>query len=169
MNDNDDSVIFYTPLQRRLHWLVLVLLIVQYVLQGPMEQAMHRVEQQQTLGFTGFLVTTVHTWGGIVIGAMMLWRWQLRRRVVPLAAGNLSERQERWIRWHHVALYGVVVAMTLTGVLHYYLGVEAASRWHELGKWLLAVLVAVHVAGALSHGRDGLVVLRRMMGRSNTH
>lgn len=166
MSGNSDSVIFYTPLQRRLHWLVLLLLIAQYALQIPMQRAMEAIERQETLGFLSFLVTTVHTWGGIAIAALMLWRWQLRRRAVPLAGGTLSAFQESLVRWHHVTLYVVVVLMALTGVVHYYFGFSPAGRWHEWGKWVLAVLLLLHVAGALSHGREGLKVLQRMMGRS---
>ncbi|MGQ7845383.1 cytochrome b [Granulosicoccus sp. 3-233] len=165
MSGNSDNVIFYTPLQRRLHWLVLLLLIVQYSLQIPMERAMQAIEREEALGFLSFLVTTLHTWGGIAIGAIMIWRWQLRRRVVPLAGGTLSGRQERFVRWHHVALYAVLLLMVVTGVVHYYFGFQPAGRWHEWGKWLLAGLIAIHVAGALSHGRQGLKVLHRMMGR----
>jgi len=165
MSGNADNVIFYTPLQRRLHWLVLLLVIAQYALQGPMHRAMEAIERQETLGFVSFLITTVHTWGGIAIGAIMLWRWQLRRRSVPLLGGTLSKRQESLVRWHHVTLYGVLMLMVLTGVMHYYFGFQPAGRWHEWGKWLLAGLIAVHVAGALSHGRPGLKVLHRMMGR----
>lgn len=165
MSGNSDSVIFYTPLQRRLHWLVLLLLIVQYALQVPMERAMDVIDRQETLRFSGFIVTTLHTWGGIAIAAIMIWRWQLRRRAVPLVGGTLSERQERWVKWHHVGLYVVVLAMALSGIMHYYFGFQPAGRWHEWGKWVLAVLVSIHVAGALSHGRAGLKVLHRMMGR----
>jgi len=166
MSGNSDNVIFYTPLQRRLHWLVLLLVIVQYSLQVPMERALEAIERQETLGFLSFLVTTVHTWGGIAIAAIMIWRWQLRKTVVPLADGTLSARQNCLVRWHHVSLYGVLLLMALTGVLHYYFGFVPAGRWHEWGKWLLAVLIGIHVAGALSHGRPGLKVLHRMMGRS---
>lgn len=166
MSGNSNNLIFYTPLQRRLHWLVILLLIVQYSLQIPMGHAMDAIERQETLGFVSFLVTTVHTWGGIAIAAIMIWRWQLRKRAVPLAGGNLSVRQERWVRWHHVGLYGVLLLMALSGTMYYYFGFQPAGRWHEWGKWLLAVLILIHIAGALSHGREGLKVLNRMMGRN---
>lgn len=167
MSSSADGTIFYTPLQRRLHWLVLLLLIVQYALQIPMKASLAAIDRQETLTFFQFLVTTVHTWGGISVAAIMIWRWQLRRRAVPLAGGGLSAVHERWVRWHHTSLYAVLMLMVLTGVLHYYFGFRPAGRWHEWGKWLLAVLVGVHVVGALSHGSRGRKVLQRMMGRDS--
>lgn len=166
MSGNSGSTIFYTSLQRRLHWLVLLLLVIQYSVQIPMGRAMDAIERQESLSFLSFLVTTLHTWGGISIAAIMIWRWQLRRVVVPLAGGTLSLRHERWVRWHHVSLYLVLILMALTGTMHYYFGFQPAGRWHEWGKWLLAALILIHVAGAFSHGREGLKVLHRMMGRN---
>lgn len=166
-NNSEPEPVFYTPLQRRLHWLVLVLLLVQYGLQLPMISAMTAIEDHQTLTFTQFLVATVHTWGGGCIAAIMCWRWQLRRRTVPLAAGRLSVLRARWVRIHHVTLYAMVIVMALSGACHYYLGWAFAARWHELGKWLLLALIGVHIAGALSHVGDGSRVLQRMMGRNS--
>lgn len=167
MSAASDRSIFYTPLQRRLHWLVVGLLVVQYVLQTPMREALEATDRQETLTLMQFLVTTVHTWGGIGIAAVMVWRWQLRRRDVPLAGGNLSSGQESRVRMVHVSLYLVLILMAVTGTLQYYAGFEPAAHWHAWGKWLLAALVGIHVAGALLQLRHDSSVLRRMMGRDS--
>jgi len=169
MSRTSGTAVFYTVLQRRLHWLVIFLLSGQYLLQGPMRDAIAAIERHETLGFTQFMVTTVHTWGGICIAAIMLWRWQLRKRVVPLNEGLLSQKQARWVTAHHVSLYAVIFVMAISGAMHYYLGWAFAARWHELGKWLLLALILVHVIGALLHVRQGSTVLRRMMGRNSLH
>jgi len=167
MSQSPEPVNFYTVLQRRLHWLVLLLLALQYSLQVPMKAAMATIEQGQTLSFLQFLVTTAHTWGGISIAAIMIWRWQLRRRRVPPGAGNLTPMHERVVRWHHISLYVVLVLMASTGALFYFLELQQAAQWHEWGKWLLLVLVGAHIAGALSHAIRGDTVFQRMMGRGS--
>ncbi|MFK8080511.1 MAG: cytochrome b [Granulosicoccus sp.] len=167
MSQETETGVFYTLLQRRLHWLVIILLAGQYVLQGPMREAISAIERQETLGFIQFLVTTVHTWGGIGIAVIMAWRWQLRQRVVPLNGGHMSRTQARWVRAHHVSLYAVIFLMAISGALHYYMEWHSAGRWHELGKWLLLALIIVHVLGALLHLQQGGTVLRRMMGRNS--
>jgi cytochrome b561 len=158
------SGLFYTRLQRRLHWLVIIMLILQFSLQSPMSGAMAAVERGETLGFVAFIVTTLHTWCGISIAAIMLWRWQLSRRHVPLAAGKLPSLRSRIVRLHHLGLYVVVVMMALSGAMHYYFEIEVAAVWHEWGKWLLLGLIGVHIAGALTHIGNGSRVFQRMMG-----
>ena len=161
------SPVFYTLLQRRLHWIVLVLIAGQYALQGAMRDALAAIDRHETLGFTDFLVTTTHSWSGICIAAIMLWRWKLRKRKVPLNGGHLSHALARIVKIHHVSLYVVIVAMALSGALHYYVGWQMAARWHELGKWLLLVLISFHVAGAVMHALKDHKVLQRMMGRDS--
>lgn|GEM_PF-754973 len=167
MNSEVSEPTFYTVLQRRLHWLVIVLLTLQFALQQPMQNALAEIERNEPLGFIEFLVTTVHTWGGISIALIMVWRWMLRRREVPLNGGCLPRTLERLVKMHHVSLYVVVIAMAGSGAMHYYAGVQAAARWHELGKWLLLALIGVHVAGAAIHAFQGHTVLQRMMGRGS--
>lgn len=159
--------VFYTKLQRQLHWLVILLLAGQYLLQNPMRSAMEAIEGGQTLGFTAFLVTSLHSWSGISIAALMLWRWQLRKRYVPLNDGKMSLGKAKWVTIHHNSLYVAVVLMALAGALHYYLDWPLAAQLHKLGKWVLAGLILVHIAGALVHVRGGSMVLRRMMGRNS--
>lgn len=169
MSNSSDSVVFYTRLQRRLHWIVLLLVIAQYALQWSMKSALESIEHDQSLTFLEFLVTTLHTWGGLSIGAIMLWRWQLQRRTVPLAAGRLTPRRQTWVRLHHLSLYAVMLLMVLTGAMHYYAGVEWAARWHEWLKWLLLMLIGIHIAGAVLQLRSGDAVFQRMMGRDSLH
>ena len=158
---------FYTRMQRRLHWLVILLLALQYLLQGRMRDALAAVESEQTLDFGQFLVTTIHTWSGISIALVMLWRWQLRKRKVALNGGQMSPVLASCVRVHHASLYVTVWVMAMTGAAHYYLHWQQAARWHELGKWVLLVLILVHVAGALLHAARGSTVLRHMMGWSS--
>jgi len=164
MNGRADTQIFYTRLQRRLHWLVVVLLAGQYLLQGAMRRALSTIESEQTLNFGQFIVTTLHTWSGISIAMIMIWRWNLRKRRVPINGGKASVALERWVECHHISLYVVVGVMAFSGAAHYYLHWEQAARWHELGKWVLAGLVVSHVAGAVLHAARGSTVLRQMMG-----
>lgn len=158
---------FYTLLQRRLHWAVILLISCQFLLQDAMRDALYAIEQQESLGLGQFVVTTLHTWGGAGIAILMLWRWRLRKRAVPLDGGLMAHRKAFWVNLHHISLYIVVLLMAATGALHYYLAWSLAGRWHELGKWLLLALISIHVIGALSHLGSDSKVLQRMMGRGS--
>ncbi|MFK7893374.1 MAG: cytochrome b [Granulosicoccus sp.] len=167
MNDLPSDTLRYTSLQRRLHWLVIVLVFVQYLAQETMGEAMRVIEQHEPVNAGHFFVITIHTWFGALLAAVMIWRWTLRRRPVPVNGGLMARHRARYVAIHHKILYLTIILMALTGALHYYAGLPTAGRWHELGKWLLLVLIAIHVLGALSHVRGGSGVLRQMMGRGS--
>ena len=171
MHQRDASPPRYTRLQRRLHILVMLIIASQYLFQGPMRDALELIESGADLSLSGFLITTVHTLGGALIAAAMLWRWRLaRQNPVPVAAGRLGAKASCYIRIHHRLFYVMVLIMAISGALHYYLGWPLAGRWHELGKWGLAALIGLHVAGALWHVVAGhREVFSRMMGRDRSH
>ena len=147
-----DKVIRYGAVQRKLHWIVLLLVVQQYVLQGPMRDAMQNLTHSGTLGAIGFLVTTLHTWGGAVIGLIMVYRIWLRwQRPVPVGAGGLRPWSSLLALVVHWSFYVVLLFMACTGVLQYYFEWEPATQWHRWGKWLLLALIVVHVLAALLH------------------
>ena len=151
---DEDPLPTWTPLQRRLHWLVAALVLAQFLLQRPMRAASEAVADGVAVSFGQFAVTTLHTWGGAGIAALVVYRIVLRRRrPVPVGGARLGPRESRLIGWYHASLYGLLLAMALSGALHYYAALPGAARVHELGKWLLGVAVAVHLVGALRHAR----------------
>lgn len=153
---SDDGL--WTALQRRLHWGVAAIVLVQYLSQDAMRDAMALVEVDRAPGFGAFLVTTLHVWGGAAIAFAIVWRVRLRVNK-PLGKRPLAAHL------NHALLYLVVLVMAGSGALHYGFEIEAAARWHEVGKWVLAGSVALHVVGAVWHWlvrRDG--VLPSMLG-----
>ena len=170
-SETGGQVPVWSPLQRRLHWLVALLVLGQFALQGPMRAASEAAATGAAVTFGQFVVATLHSWGGATVAVLVGWRLLLRRRAaVPVAGGRLGARAARLVGWHHALLYGALMAMALSGALHYYADVDGAARWHEAGKWVLVVLVLVHVAGAAVHAlRPGDTVLQRMWtGRDGT-
>ena len=146
----------------------------QYLLQGPMRDAVDAIERGGTVDALGFLVTTAHTWSGATIGLLLAWRLALRRarareRAASAGAGGhvgegggtvpghaapapIAARLRGAVaRANHAALYLVTAAMVASGSLHWYAGLPAAAAWHGILKWALAALVALHVAAALWH------------------
>jgi len=170
----------YTRLQRKLHWWVACLVPIQYLGQNAMRSAMERVDTAQastqtsiqtpTLG--DFLITTGHSFVGISILVLIIWRLKLRRdNPVPVASNSepasstvLGILAQAW----HLALYLAIGLMAVSGGLTYYTEFGPAGRVHELGKWLLGTLVIGHILAGLTHWlvfRDqvmqGMLVQRR--------
>lgn len=159
----------WTSLQRRLHWLVALLVLGQYLAQRSVREASAAAAAGDAVGLGGFVAITLHVWGGTALAALVLWRLALRRRrPVPVAGGRLGPRARRLVALHHGVLYGVLLAMASSGALSYYGGWESASRWHEIGKWVLGAAVAVHLGGVLWHlVRGDGEILRNMWPRAD--
>jgi len=161
----------YSALQRRLHWVVVVLVALQYLLQSPMRAAMSSLHKNIPVSGVDFLVTTLHTWGGAAIGAIMVYRlWLRRQNPVPAGAGQLQGKAQLVASGVHWGFYAALFFMVVTGTLHYYLGLHWAASWHERGEWLLLVLIGVHGLAALLHHfwkKDD--VLRQMWGSGPPH
>ncbi len=150
-------------MQRRLHWLVAAVVLVQFLTQDVMREALRQVEANQAPGFATFVILTLHVWGGAAAGCLVLWRIRLRLsgrlQIRPLAA-----------HINHAVLYLLLTIMAVSGALHYGAGLGWAARWHVVGKWLLVGAVGLHIAGSLWHAvvkRDR--VLGSMLGRDSDH
>lgn len=161
-----NNVTRYSALQRKLHWLVVLLVALQFLLQSAMKEAMQSIDSNEAISLGQFLVTSVHTWGGIGIGGLMLYRlWLRAHNPVAAGAGQLGKRIQLLSLCMHWGFYGLLLLMALSGMLSYYFDQSWASKWHWLGKWLLAAMICLHTLAALLHHfwkKDD--VLRQMLG-----
>jgi cytochrome b561 len=165
----------YSPAQRGLHWataVVVFLLLPVGVLMTNLGQG----------GFTNALYE-MHTSVGLLALVIVLFRLGVRLlRGAPPPEPSLTPWERTVSEIVHKALYGLVLVMPLLGyagtamccapVKLFWLvpvpiplsGSEATVKLiftlHEVGGWILAGLVAMHVAGAarpaLGHGRGSL-------------
>ena len=119
----------------------------------------------------------------MVAALRILWRW---RNGMPEPAGPYPEWQHQLATTTHIVLLLATVALPLSGALYSYAGghpvpvlglfsiqTDTKIPWmydtfkfiHGWAGWILAAIIAVHVAGALKHhivNGDG--TLRRMLG-----
>jgi len=167
----------YGPTAKVLHWLIVVLLVVQYLI-GWFMPDLHR-------GMQPGAPMLLHVSIGMLILALIVLRfaWRLGHPVAPEA--SLPPWQRLSSEWVHWMLYGLVLLTTLTGWnfvafrdWHLQLfsllplplialpGEEffARGHWHQILEYALLGLIGLHVAAALAHRfvyRDG--VMQRML------
>lgn len=173
----------YTRTAIALHWLIAVLVILQFgwgwwMLDIPKQPVGPRVD-----------AFNLHKSIGMTIFALMAARlaWRIAHRPPPLPA--MARWQARLAHGNHVALYVLLMAQPVIGYLGSevsgfpvkYFGVTlpgwagknvALKEWlsgaHLALSWLIALSVVLHVAGALKHAlldRDGLLA-RMGVGRA---
>lgn len=171
------SVSRYDPVARLLHWVVVVLLVVQYVIAWTMPD-IHRDTQPLGLIVWHLAIGTAII---AVMAARVVWRFFRRepdaidatpfmRFVARLTHGLLYtllivQPVMGWVnassRGWHVTLFGAIELPPLSAAGSH-LG-HAMGDLHQVLAWALIGLVGLHLAGALYHRfvlRDGL--LRRM-------
>jgi cytochrome b561 len=173
----------YTRTAIALHWLIAVLVILQFAWGWWMQEIPKQPVGPRVDAFN------LHKSVGITILALMVLRilWRIGHRPPPLPP--MPPWQAQAARITHVALYALLVIQPLSGYLGSefsgfpvkYFGMtlpswagkdavlkEALSGVHLVTSWTIVVVVGLHVAGALKHAlvdRDGL--LSRMgIGRS---
>ena len=148
----------YSRVQILLHWIVVALIIFQIAGHEPMAEAWEVVKTG------GMPVMSVMVWGhvtaGIAVLLLVLWRIGLRlRRGAPEAPAGPA-----LIHWAgkitHLALYGLMVLVPLSGMAAWFGGPVVAAEAHEVMKNLILILVLLHVGAALYHQflvKDGLM------------
>lgn len=149
----------YSAVQIGLHWLVAVLILLQFVLHDSISAAWRAIRRGQEAGFDPLVAQ--HVLGGIAIFALVVWRIALRRRRgVPPLPKEESPALQLVAKATHAGLYLMMLALPISGAAAWFGGVGAAAEAHEVGKAILLLLVALHVVGALYHQfvlRDGIM------------
>ena len=161
------------------HWLIVLMIITQWVIAERADDLPNGLAKLQTLALHKSIGMTVF----MLAILRLVWRWA---NPVPTLDG-VTRGWERWAAsFSHVALYALIFAMPITGLLmssaHAYSvswfslfqwpdlvqpDHELAERLEWLHKLLFKVLVGVavlHVLGALKHHFiDRNEVLKRML------
>jgi len=167
----------YSPLAVRLHWIVALLVALQFLLKGAMVSTMNAIRADQTPAIADYLLANVHVLSGLSIGGLMLWRLHLRllnmrqprnpgqmeddasgqrRQPAPGQSGDLSRTVRLQVVFRplasvvHWAFYGLLLLLPLTGLLAYY-EVSLAASAHRVCQRLLLALLFMHILAALVH------------------
>jgi len=161
----------WTRLNISLHWLVVVLIGVQYFIgewmvaffDGGLEG---KSMEGSTVAF-GYLHMTIGV-SILLAASLRLWDRFAHGRPAP------SENEPNWAvalaRVSHFALYLFLLAMPIAGLTAWLLGNEWVGDQHILASNILLGIIALHVAGALAnHFWFKTNALRNMMpGRGRT-
>jgi cytochrome b561 len=151
----------YSAAQITLHWAIVALIGVQLLVNAGMQQGFAD-RMNGTSPSTGWAV--LHIALGLAVLGLAALRLGLRltRGTPPPPPDNPV-----LVTWAgmlaHLALYLLMFAMPLTGAIAWFGHSEIAAELHELGQRILALLIGLHVLGALvEHFIFGQNTLLRM-------
>jgi cytochrome b561 len=156
----------YTAVAMTLHWLIALMLAGLFALGSYMEALPLSPSKLQLYAW--------HKWAGVTVFGLVLVRilWRASHRP-PALPPQLPRWQAQAAAWSHIALYGLMLAIPLSGWLMssakgfttVYFGVwplpdllgkdaalgELLKEVHETLNKLLLLLVSLHTAAALKH------------------
>jgi cytochrome b561 len=157
----------YSRTQIALHWAVALLILFNLIFSDPMSELWRQIEH------SGPATTTTGAWAHIIVGiavlAFVAWRLILRvSRGAPHAPAGTNRLLKLAGDAGHIALYALMIAMPVTGLMAFYGGFDGLGDLHgELLKSLLWALIALHVVAAFYHHfflKDGLLNRMRKAG-----
>ncbi len=156
----------YSSLRITLHWVVLGLVVLQFLLKEGMVATMEAARLGTTPDVFSYFVGMLHLLNGLAIAGLMLWRLFLRLKArgdnPPAPLAGWQDRLAVGVHW---LFYATLIGLPLTGLLAYY-DIALGHVLHHYGPWLLLLLVFLHLAGVVYHHfwlRDQ--TLQRMLRR----
>ena len=140
----------YSNSQIALHWAVAVLVVGQYLFNEPIAQAWNAAANGLPVSFSPLILA--HVAGGVLILALVIWRLVLKsQRAAPPPPDNEPALLKLAGQLAHWSLYGLLAAMSISGMAAWFGGLEAAAAAHGVLKILLIALIGLHVLAVIFH------------------
>ena len=149
----------YSLSQILLHWVVVLLLLPQYLLEDGIKAAWRAFRQGTEASFD--VTVPMHVFGGLTVLVLVLWRIAIRlRRGAPEAPEGGNPLLDKIAGLTHLLLYALLIAVPATGAAAWFGGFTELGDVHEALKTVLMILAGLHIVAALYHQfvlRDGLL------------
>lgn len=161
----------WTSFNITLHWLIVGLVAVQYLIGGWMIDFFDGGLEGTALNGSTVVLGYLHTVIGLsILVAVSLRLWDRFTHGRPEHSGGEPNWAVKLAKVSHIALYFLLLAMPIAGLTAWLLGNEWLGDQHVLASDILLGIIALHVAGALAnHFWFKTDALRNMMpGRGRT-
>lgn len=148
----------YSRLQIALHWIMALLILWRFLFNDAMTRAWGAIGEGLQPAFSPPILAHVLVGAAILIAS--IWRLciEARRRSPAMVGDNGLLNRVAWLT--HLALYGLMILMPISGALAWFGGVQAAADIRNVPKIALLALIVLHIIGALYHQfflRDGVM------------
>ncbi|WP_158963739.1 cytochrome b [Chachezhania sediminis] len=139
----------FTPVQKALHWAVVVLLGFQFFVFDGMGRPFHQLMD----GVATYTTTVIaHIAIGLAVLVFALWRLVLRaRHGAPAAPEAEPEALRKVSKLAHAAIYLLMLVLPVTGLIAWFGKVGNVAEVHEVLTNALLALVILHVAAVAVH------------------
>jgi len=154
----------YSKKQIRLHWIIFVLVVLQFVLHEPMSDSWELIKKGQEPVLRPLVVQ--HVVGGLMILALVIWRLSIRvKRGAPALPKEEHPVLKGLAHLSHWVLFAMLIFMPISGAIAVFGEVIPAGNAHEVMKAIILLFMALHVVGAIF---QQFVLKANIMGRMRT-
>lgn len=142
------SVTGYNRTQIILHWVIAALVVFQFVGHDAIVEVYDLINKGQEPAVP--VMARAHVLLGILTLVLAIWRVILRlTRGAPELPAEESASLKVVAKITHLALYGAIFIMPLSGMGAWFGGQEIADTVHTTFKFVVLISVALHVIGAV--------------------
>lgn len=139
----------YSPVQIALHWIIVLMIPIQYLTGGSIERTHHAVHMGIEPDRWDVSQHVVHNYCGMAIGLLMGLRLLVRLfsrgpAATPKSAFTIATAA------FHLAFYAAIIGQASIGFVASYVTFKVAPL-HVAGTWVILGMVAAHVAAAAWH------------------
>ncbi|MDK4724953.1 cytochrome b [Rhizobium phaseoli] len=139
----------YSLTQIGLHWLIAVLVPIQYLTGGSIERTHHAVHMGMAPVAWDIVQHHIHNYAGIAVGLLMGARLTLRLMRPPVQVGT-ETAADKIARLLHHGFYVAILAQAAMGVIASYVWFGIAPI-HVIGSRIILAMVALHLFAATWH------------------
>ena len=140
----------YSKLQIRLHWLLAILILIQFVLHEGILGLIALTERGEVPTLFEQIWGLSHVAIGFLVFVLAAFRLVVRiKQKVPAPPENENKFLQQIAHLTHLALYAVLLIMPISGSVAWFGGVEQAAMGHNVGKVVLLVFAFLHIGGAV--------------------
>jgi cytochrome b561 len=139
----------YTLAQIVLHWMIAIVVPVQYLTGGSIERTHHAVHMGLIPDRWDMFQHKVHIYAGMVIGALMGVRLLVRLISGSTSSGETGRLQIA-ARMLHYGFYAAIIGQASMGFVASYLWFGIAP-YHVIGSWIILGMLFLHVSAAAWH------------------
>lgn len=140
----------YSAVQIALHWIIAVLILLQFLAHDGIEHAWDAFEDGEAVAGGDLPLAYLHVSVGVAILLLAVVRVWIR---LTRGAPPLPENDPAIARFGAHAVHGLIYVLLfltpLSGAAAWFLGVEEAGDAHEALKSALLILIVLHIAGAI--------------------
>lgn len=140
----------YSYIQIGLHWLIALLVPLQYLTGGSIERTHHAVHMGMAPDAWDVVQHHLHNYIGITIGIVMCARLVVRLLWPPLPPERPATVAQALSRAMHHGFYAAIIGQAAIGFVASYLWFGIAP-YHAVGSKVILAMVALHVAAAAWH------------------